>query len=113
MPRKNLLVTNPPYAVEQSLRRLGANLREARLRRNLTILEVAAKIGTGRDAVIAAEKGNPSTSIAVYTALLWAYGLLHHMDNLADPAMDEEGLALSMRRERARSENSATLDNDF
>lgn len=113
MPRKNILVANPPYAVDQSLRRLGANLREARLRRNLTILEVAAKIGTGRDAVIAAEKGNPSTSIAVYTALLWTYDLLHNMDDLADPAKDEEGLALSMRRERARTEKPAALDNDF
>lgn len=113
MPRKNSLVTSPPYAVEQTIRRLGSNLREARLRRNLTIKEVAEKIGTGRDAIIAAEKGKPSTSMAVYTALLWSYDLLRQMETLAAPSTDEEGLALSMRRERARAEKPEKLDNDF
>jgi hypothetical protein len=35
------------------------------------------------------------------------------MDTLADPATDEEGLALSMRRERARAEKPEELDSDF
>jgi len=46
MARKNTLTTAPPYAVEKALHRLGANLRIARLRRNLTIEDVAEKIGT-------------------------------------------------------------------
>jgi transcriptional regulator with XRE-family HTH domain len=37
--------------VEQALKRLGANLRTARLRRNLTLRAVAEKIGTGARAV--------------------------------------------------------------
>ncbi|MEX0960317.1 MAG: helix-turn-helix transcriptional regulator [Burkholderiales bacterium] len=113
MARKNVLTANPPYPVERALRRLGANLRMARLRRNLTIEEVAAKIGTGRRAVLEAEKGKASTSAAVYTALLWAYDLLAPMDTLADPASDSEGLALSAQRERARATKSQELDSDF
>lgn len=113
MPRKNNLVANPPYAIEQTIRRLGADLRKARLRRNLTIKEVAEKIGVGRDAIIAAEKGNPSTSLVVYAAILWAFDLLQQLDAVADPSTDEEGLALSMRRERARAEKPEKLDNDF
>jgi len=113
MARKNVLTTNPPYPVEQALSRLGANLRTARLRRNLTVEEVAAKIGTGRRAVLEAEKGKASTSAAVYTALLWAYDLLGPMGTLADPAADAEGLALSSRRERARASESQELDSDF
>jgi transcriptional regulator with XRE-family HTH domain len=113
MARKNILTTSPPYAVEQALKRLGANLRTARLRRNLTIDEIAEKIGTGRHSIIAAEKGKPSTSAAVYTALLWAYDLLRPMEFLADPSTDEEGLALSMHRERARAEKPEDLDSDF
>jgi hypothetical protein len=35
------------------------------------------------------------------------------MENLADPAMDEEGLALGMRRQRARAEKPEELDSDF
>ena len=113
MARKNTLTNSPPYPVEQAIKRLGENLRTARLRRILTIEEVAGKIGTGSRAVMDAEKGKIATGIAVYTALLWAYDLIGPMDRLADPASDEEGLALSMTRERARLKDSDGLDNDF
>ena len=66
MTAKNLLTTAPPYEAEQAIRRLGINLRIARLRRNLTIEQVAKKIGTGPRAVMGAEKGKLTTGIAVY-----------------------------------------------
>ncbi len=113
MTAKNTLTKAPPYAVESAIKRLGANLRTARLRRNLTIEEVANKIGTGPRAVADAEKGKVTTSIAVYTALLWTYVLLGPWDALADPAEDSAGIALSERRERARSTSSTELDDDF
>ena len=113
MTAKNTLTTTPPYAVEQALKRLGANLRTARLRRNLTIKNVADKIGTGPRPVSDAEKGKPSTGVALYVALLWTYNLLDGLDDVADPALDKEGLALSFRRERARGRRPARLDDDF
>jgi transcriptional regulator with XRE-family HTH domain len=113
MTAKNTLSQAPPYAVEQAIRRLGSNLRTARLRRNLTIKDVAEKIGTGPRAVSDAELGKITTSLAVYTALLWAYDLLGPMEFLADPSADDEGLALSMRRGRARPARPEELDNDF
>ncbi|MCI3953564.1 MAG: family transcriptional regulator [Burkholderiales bacterium] len=113
MARKNVLTSSPPYPVEQAIRRLGANLRTARLRRNLSIEDVAQKIGTGRRAVLEAEKGKASTSAAVYTALLWAYDLLTPMETLADPTSDREGIALSAQRERARGSTPKELDSDF
>ena len=51
MPARNTLLLAPPYPVELALTELGANLRTARLRRNLTVEEVAQKIGAGRRAV--------------------------------------------------------------
>lgn len=113
MAKKNALTAAPPYAVERAIRRLGGNLRTARLRRNLTIEEVADKIGTGPRAVSDAEQGKITTGVVVYTALLWAYDLLSPIGLLADPSTDEEGLALSMRRERARAEKPEELDSDF
>jgi transcriptional regulator with XRE-family HTH domain len=113
MARKNTLTSAPPYAVEQTLKRLSRNLRTARLRRNLTVEDVAEKIGTGRRAVMDAEKGKGSTSAAVYIALLWAYDLLDQMNDVADPALDEEGLSLSLSNERARARAKEGLDNDF
>ena len=113
MTAKNTLIQAPPYPVEQAIKRLGANLRTARLRRNLTIEEVGDKIGTGPRAVTDAEKGKVSTSIAVYTALVWVYDLLGPMNELADPAFDEEGLSLSLSKDRARARAKEGLDNDF
>jgi len=113
MTAKNTLLTAPPYAVEQSLKRLGSNLRTARLRRNLTIEKVAEKIGTGPRPVSNAEKGKPSTSAAVYIALLWVYDLLDQMNDVAAPELDKEGLALSLGRERARAREKKGLDNEF
>lgn len=113
MTAKNTLTTVPPYPVEQALKRLGANLRTARLRRNLTIGDVAAKIGTGPKPVSDAEKGKPSTSAAVYMALLWAYDLLRAMEGIADPASDREGLALGSSRERVRAREATDLDDEF
>ncbi len=113
MTAKNILIQAPPYPVEKNIKRLGANLRIARLRRNMTIEEAGEKIGTGPRAVSDAEKGKVSTGIAVYTALLWAYNLLGPMSELANPALDEEGLSLSLSEERTRARAKEDLDDDF
>jgi transcriptional regulator with XRE-family HTH domain len=113
MTARNPLLTAPPFPVEQALKRLGANLRTARLRRNLTIEAAAQKIGTGPKPIADAEKGKASTGAAVYMALLWAYDLLTPMDAIGDPTSDREGLSLSAHRERARTKSTKELDSDF
>lgn len=113
MAARNKLQSAPPYQVQQGLKGLGANLRRARLRRNLTIEDVAKRIGTGPRAVMDAEKGKPSTGIVVYAALLWLFDLLGQLDQVADPLMDKEGLALEATKGRKRARKSGGLDNEF
>lgn len=113
MARKNSLTRSPPFQVEKALLHLGDKLRTARLRRNLTMEQVAEKIGTGVRAVRDAEKGKPATGAAVYFALLWAYDLLEEAEALADPATDEAGLARSLSEDRLRARSREGLDNDF
>ena len=113
MATRNPLLAAPPHAVETALNRLGANLRTARTRRNLTVAEVAEKIGTGRRAVMDAEKGQPSSSIATYAALLWAFDLIGQLDEVADPLRDERGQALALSHERKRARKPAGLSDDF
>jgi transcriptional regulator with XRE-family HTH domain len=113
MRRPSSLLTATPFAVQASIKRLGTNLRTARLRRNLTLAEVAQKLGVSRYVVAHAEAGKPSTSLAVYAGLLWAYGLLDQFADLADPAKDKEGLALSLANERLHARRREALDNDF
>jgi transcriptional regulator with XRE-family HTH domain len=113
MSARNQLLLAPPYPVEQALNRLGENLRTARIRRNFTIDEVAKKIGAGRRAVMDAEKGKASTGIAIYAALLWVYDLLSPLNDLANPANDEQGLTLIAAKEKTRARKSGGLDSDF
>ena len=67
------------------------------MRRGLSAQELGRKIGVGRDTVAEAEKGKPSTSVAVYAGLLWALGLIDQLNAVADPAADAEGQTLALR----------------
>jgi hypothetical protein len=79
----------------------------------LSLEAVAAKIGASRRVVADAENGKPSTGIAVYVALLWTYGLLSQLDDVAAPERDQEGLTLASLRERTRARRYSGLDDDF
>jgi len=103
----------PPAAVEDAIRRLGRNIRTARLRRRLRIEDVANRIGASRFTVADLEKGKPGTSIAAYAGALWALGLLDQMSELADPDRDEEGKVLESARSPKEAPRRRTLDNDF
>lgn len=111
--RRSPLHTTPPYEAETALKRLGADLRTARLRRKITLAEAAERIGVGRDVIAEAERGKPSTSVVVYAALLWAYGLVDRLADLAAPGTDEEGLRLASLNDPKRARASKGLDDDF
>ena len=111
--RRGHLLSNPPYEIETALKRLGADLRTARLRRNITLANVAERIGASREVVGEAEHGKSSTSVAIYAALLWSYGMIERLGALADPGSDEEGLRLATLRERRHARSPEPLDDDF
>jgi len=113
MPRISKISKSPPAAVEDILNRLGRNIRTARLRRKLSMEELAERVGISRYVLADIEKGKPTTAIAAYLGTLWALGLLRDMREVADPDRDQEGKIL----ERARSPKTApkrkTIDDDF
>jgi transcriptional regulator with XRE-family HTH domain len=109
MGKRSRLISAPPHAAEQAVKTLGANLRVARERRLLSLEAVAEKIGVGRRVVADAEGGKLSTGVIVYVSLLWAYGLLGHLADVADPGKDKEGTTLDILARRKFEE----LSNDF
>ncbi|MDL1979941.1 MAG: helix-turn-helix domain-containing protein [Deltaproteobacteria bacterium] len=113
MPRVSKISKSPPAAVEDILNRLGRNIRTARLRRKLSMEELAERVGISRYVLADIEKGKPTTAIAAYLGTLWALGLLWNMREVADPDRDQEGKIL----ERARSPKTApkrkTINDDF
>lgn len=99
MTKRSRIAEAPPAAVEEALKRLGRSLRTARLRRKLPQAVLAERVGVSRFVLADIEKGKPTVSVAAHLGVLWALGLLSHMQEVADPDRDEEGKAL----ERARS----------
>lgn len=111
--RRSPLHTTPPYEVETALKRLGADLRTARLRRKVTLADAAERLGVGREVIADAERGKPSTSVVVYAALLWSYGLVGRIEALAEPGSDEDGMRLASLDDRKRARAPQALDDDF
>ncbi len=113
MPRVSKISKSPPAAIEEILNRLGRNIRTARLRRRLSMEQLAERIGISRYVLADVEKGKPTTAIVAYIGALWALGLHRDIRELADPDSDEEGKIL----ERARSPRTAPkrkiIDDDF
>ncbi|MEI8012690.1 MAG: helix-turn-helix transcriptional regulator [Candidatus Omnitrophota bacterium] len=85
----------PTSAVRKVLRKLGANVHEARVRRRLPMSVVAERASTSRPTLSRLEKGDPSVSIGIYAAVLQALGLLEDLSLLADPARDSVGQQLA------------------
>jgi transcriptional regulator with XRE-family HTH domain len=85
----------PSVAVRRTLRKLGLDIRDARRRRRLPAEVVAERAFTSRPTLQRIEAGDHTVSIGIYAAVLQALGLLEGLGQLADPARDTAGLALS------------------
>lgn len=110
----NLASKTLPAAVELALSQLGRNIRTARLRRNLRLVDLAERIGISRYLMSDIEKGKPTAAIASYLAALWALGLLDEMHSVADPDHDAEGKILeSARAPKTAAKRKKNLNNEF
>jgi len=88
---------------QQALAKMGANIRKARLRRNLNAEYIAEQANISTDTLSSIEKGASTVSIGAYAAVLAVLGLDKDFEILA---VDEEGKKLFreqnlQRRERA------------
>lgn len=95
--------TNAILTIDEldSLRLLGQRVRLARLRRNLTQVELAERMGVQRPSVINLEKGRPGVTLAVAIKALTVFGYPERIGDLlaADPV--GEGMEMVSGRKRA------------
>ena len=75
-------------STEQALENVGANIKRARLRRNIRAELLAERAGIGTDTLTAIEKGVSTVSIGAYAAVL---AVLDMDNDLEMIALDEEG----------------------
>ena len=86
---------HPPAAVRRILRKLGADIRDARRRRHLPMAVVAERAFTSRSTLQRVEAGDTNVSIGIYAGVLQALGLLEGLGQLADISYDPVGQALA------------------
>jgi len=85
----------PPAAVRRALRKLGADIRNARRRRRLPMAVVAERAFTSRSTLQKVEAGETNVSMGIYAGVLHALGLLDGLRQVADIGNDGVGQALA------------------
>lgn len=83
--------TKLPIPVNKALQKLGADLKEARIKRRLTMALVEERAGITHVTLTKVEKGNAGVSIGIYTKVMFVLGLIDNVYNLAEPDNDVVG----------------------
>lgn len=102
-----------PTELAEAAPSLGSRIRAARQARRLRLEDVAEKTGLSRKTVEAVERGELSTSLGAYIAVLGSMNLAEALALVADPGLDREGLALNFSVPDKRVRLSTKVDNDF
>ncbi len=87
-----------PIPVKSGLRKLGSDIRDARLRRRIPSAVMSERANISRTTLVKVEKGDPGVGIGTYATVLFALGMLDRLRDLASAKTDEVGLALEEER---------------
>jgi transcriptional regulator with XRE-family HTH domain len=102
----------PPEVMDR-VKELGYRVRLARIRRGMSIAEVAPKAGLNRNTLNALELGKPGVALGAYVGVLWALGLDKTLDGVAHPDVDVHGKTLEAARLPARVRKSHKSKNEY
>ena len=102
-------------STQRALEKAGANIKKARLRRNIRAELLAERAGISVDTLSAIEKGVSTVSIGAYAAVLAVLKLDNDLEKLA---LDEEGKKqfkeynLKKRERATRKTDNGGTDNE-
>ncbi|OOG65292.1 transcriptional regulator [Sinorhizobium sp. A49] len=80
---------------KSALKRLGQDVRNARLRRGIAVADLAVRAGTSPSSIARLERGDPGVAIGTLADVLVVLGLLERLADLVDIRKDDLGLALT------------------
>lgn len=95
---KEPLSSRLPIPVRRALRKLGQDIKDARLRRRIPTILMAERASMSRMTLIKVEKGDPGVALGNYASVLFVLGMAERIAELADPRSDAVGLALDEER---------------
>jgi len=84
--------SNLPIPVKRVLRKLGRDIRDARLRRRIPVEIMSERTSMARGTLSKIENGDPGVSLGKYESVLHALGLVVRLGDVADAAEDKTGL---------------------
>lgn len=87
-----------PIPVNRALRKLGADIRDARRRRRIAMVVLAERASISRGTLTKIEKGNSAVQLGNYAMVLFVLGLIHRLSGLVDVTKDELGMELDEER---------------
>ena len=80
-----------PIPVNKAVRKLGADLKEARIKRQITMALVEERAGITHMTLSKIEKGEAGVSLGNYAKVMFVLGLINNLYNLANPDNDTVG----------------------
>jgi transcriptional regulator with XRE-family HTH domain len=87
---------SPSILAKRYIRKIGEDVRVARLRRRLPMEVVAGRALVSRNTLARVEKGDPAVSFGIYASVLQALNLIERLPDLAS----EDPLGVEMANEQ-------------
>lgn len=84
--------------VVRALKKFGADIRIARLKRGFTVEMMAERMGIHRSTYSKIEKGDPMVGLGAYATSLYVLGFGTPLSDLIDQRNDDTGLLLDLEK---------------
>jgi len=82
------------HAADRALKRLGVQLKTARIKRRISVKDFSERIGASQSTVARLEKGDVGVSIGTLAMACLVLGEIDRINEFFDPATDDTGLSL-------------------
>jgi len=86
--------TELPPPVKKALKKLGSDINDARRRRGISTLDMAAKAMISRPMLSRVERGDATVALGGYASVLFVLGMTERVAEIADVTHDSLGLEL-------------------
>ncbi len=103
--------SNTPVPVRRAVRKLGQDIRDARLRRRIQTEMLAERASISRTTLYKVENGDLNVSMGTYATIMFVLGMIDRVSDLADASedtlgrqLDEEHLPKRIRLPRKKHE---------
>ena len=93
--------------------KLGKRLKAARVRRRMSLADLAARTNSSVNTLRSLEQGRPTISLAVLARVLDVMRMPKRLSSLADPGEDRIGQAEELRRQPRRVHSPKSLEEEF